>query len=459
MNSDEVELVWRERLPLGMNLLMNDDSGLVKVVEFPRGSQARSVVDTIGLNGDSFKGATITAVNGVRFGIDDQEDLVDALKEPGRPKAVTFLLTDSDEAERIRQFCGGFEEERKKEAAEASNTGDDEDLLDAINAVVLEDEGPIGVQFSNSPDDFCLVVEGFSKDVNGNILPAETCRMIDPGDILVSINDNVVLGEGGAGRDKALSLFEACGSQRPLKLGFAKPFVRHVVLTKEEGEEDDNSEDTISQSGPKDELILEEQTTEDGKKIVLLKGFRDVSGAVERSRVFLGDQLVHVNADAVGPAARDLGTASLSLDEIKQSTKDSNSYPIALIFARFKAANRWYGSGSTNISNAAKISVYIDEPADLGIEFDAGTNDGDIIVKSFLAVKGPIQRILLQRAKARQWEGLVLESIDGQAVPSYANTEMVFRAMQQSWNNNNKVEICFCDEKRKAWLRSFASPA
>lgn len=33
-----IELVWRERLPLGMNLLMNDDSGFLKVVDFPRGS-------------------------------------------------------------------------------------------------------------------------------------------------------------------------------------------------------------------------------------------------------------------------------------------------------------------------------------------------------------------------------------------------------------------------------------
>lgn len=34
----KIELVWRERLPLGMSLLMNDESGLLKVVEFPRGS-------------------------------------------------------------------------------------------------------------------------------------------------------------------------------------------------------------------------------------------------------------------------------------------------------------------------------------------------------------------------------------------------------------------------------------
>ena len=37
-SAKEVELVWREHLPLGMNLLMNDDSGLLKVVDFPRGS-------------------------------------------------------------------------------------------------------------------------------------------------------------------------------------------------------------------------------------------------------------------------------------------------------------------------------------------------------------------------------------------------------------------------------------
>ena len=33
-----IELVWRERLPLGMNLLMNDESGFLKIVDFPRGS-------------------------------------------------------------------------------------------------------------------------------------------------------------------------------------------------------------------------------------------------------------------------------------------------------------------------------------------------------------------------------------------------------------------------------------
>jgi hypothetical protein len=40
----KIELVWRERLPLGMSLLMNDESGLLKVVEFPRGSVSFCII-------------------------------------------------------------------------------------------------------------------------------------------------------------------------------------------------------------------------------------------------------------------------------------------------------------------------------------------------------------------------------------------------------------------------------
>lgn len=63
----EIELVWRDYAPLGINLLMNDDSGLIKVVEFPRGSQARSVATSSELDPDIFKGAIVATVNGSRY--------------------------------------------------------------------------------------------------------------------------------------------------------------------------------------------------------------------------------------------------------------------------------------------------------------------------------------------------------------------------------------------------------
>merc|ERR1740124_904526 len=63
----EVELVWREAVSLGIQLLMNDESGYMKVVDFPRGGQARNVAEAANLDPEIFKGATITAVNGKRF--------------------------------------------------------------------------------------------------------------------------------------------------------------------------------------------------------------------------------------------------------------------------------------------------------------------------------------------------------------------------------------------------------
>ena len=54
-NEDLVELVWRERLPLGLNILTNDKSGMLKVIDLPRGTQARQVAQTKQLDPDLFK--------------------------------------------------------------------------------------------------------------------------------------------------------------------------------------------------------------------------------------------------------------------------------------------------------------------------------------------------------------------------------------------------------------------
>jgi hypothetical protein len=104
-NANEVELVWRERLPLGMNLLTNDDSGRLKVVDFPRGSQARKVCTEKKIDADIFAGATVVAVNGSRF--EEQADLLDALRDPSRPKSVHFALSNAEDAERVRSFVEG----------------------------------------------------------------------------------------------------------------------------------------------------------------------------------------------------------------------------------------------------------------------------------------------------------------------------------------------------------------
>lgn len=73
--ADEVELVWRERVPLGLNILTNDESGYLKVIDLPRGTQARQVAQQAQLDPDIFKGSTIVSVNGRRYGPDNQVEL------------------------------------------------------------------------------------------------------------------------------------------------------------------------------------------------------------------------------------------------------------------------------------------------------------------------------------------------------------------------------------------------
>ena len=79
-DEEMVELVWRERVPLGLNLLTNDSSGYLKVIDFPRGTQARKVAQSKQLDPDLFKGATIERVNGRKYGPENQVELFSALK-------------------------------------------------------------------------------------------------------------------------------------------------------------------------------------------------------------------------------------------------------------------------------------------------------------------------------------------------------------------------------------------
>ena len=143
--SDLIELVWRDRIPLGMNLLLNDESGLLKVVDFPRGSQARTVCEKRNLDPAGFQGATIVAVNGIRY--TNEDDLFDALRDPNRPKTVQFELADTEDAERIRRFVEESQgDETSKKPKEVVQRKFESRCVEFI------DEGDLGIEFANAPD-------------------------------------------------------------------------------------------------------------------------------------------------------------------------------------------------------------------------------------------------------------------------------------------------------------------
>eukprot|EP00592_Proboscia_alata_P003598 CAMPEP_0194376146 /NCGR_PEP_ID=MMETSP0174-20130528/24627_1 /TAXON_ID=216777 /ORGANISM="Proboscia alata, Strain PI-D3" /LENGTH=1438 /DNA_ID=CAMNT_0039156715 /DNA_START=200 /DNA_END=4513 /DNA_ORIENTATION=- len=427
---NEVELVWREHLPLGMNLLMNDESGLVKIVEFPRGSQARLVVEESKLDAKVFEGATIMGCNGQRFDEFNQDELMDALKDPGRPKAISFKLANNEDAERIRSFVSGEIAAGSSEAlaiCDGSTSNQTNSTNSAINptqqqkhrsykikAVTISDAGPIGIQFSNSSDGFALIVDRFAKGDNGEVLPAKKNGTINQGDVLISVNGTKVIGENGIGRKHALELFQEFGAVRPLHLGFCENYCKSFVFSM-------TGDSVADVNGPVKELIfkeLRECSNSDNDKDeslsssadisssarittrVILNGFENVAGRLEASKVLIGDRLQTINNSLVDE------------NNLVPILTNADFYPLTMICSRpdyedqeaiSTTASRWASAAATAIMTGGleselhttgqkQIAVIVEHPTQVGCVFRReGSN---IYVGQFRAVKGPFQRLL-----------------------------------------------------------------
>ena len=298
-NAEEsVELVWRERVPLGLNILTNDASGYLKVIDLPRGTQARKVAQSKQLDPDVFKGATIMSVNGRRYGPDNQMELFAALKDPARPKAILFKLASTEELEQMEGITekgkgGGAEVAAKKEIEANPN--------DLVTVVDILEEGNIGIKFSSGGnEDFALAVSVFLRDAKGGQLPAERTGKIKAGDLLSHVNGTLVLGSKGTGKRRALVLLEEVGPmRRPLRLGFVKPYLHGIVLEKRREPEEESC------GGP-EELIFKEvkEAASNNENRIVLKDFALVEGAAETGGVFVGDNLAFINGIPVGAGCR-----------------------------------------------------------------------------------------------------------------------------------------------------------
>jgi len=442
---DFVELVWRERLPLGMNLLMNDESGLLKVVDFPRGSQARAVCEKRGLDPEEFKGATIIGVNGTEY--DDQEDLFDALKDPARPKTVRFELTGSEDAERVRRFVEGDEKEN-------SDDGMDVERVFALRDVVFKEPGELGIQFGTSLDNFGLVVQGFVEGEGGVVLAAQRSGKIHEGDLLMKVSGQAVVSTGGSGRQQAVNILENAASSRPLTLTFADPYLFAETVEKPAALPGRNE---VDDGGPQELVLGEEQ--HDRARRVVISGFVNVSGRVESGGIYIGDHLVFINGLPVGAGCRWLGVEpSPSLNEVYDMVKTDSSYPMGLTFARPRQTEgRWPSSpgGGRDFRDdeADTMCITVDTPEQLGCVFEQLRNH-DIVVGDFKAVPGAIQRAIGKYRKNKVH--LAVDSLNGQFVPSYATKDMVRSAVSRSWKSDGRVEMWLSDDMQKHWLHAMA---
>lgn len=433
-----VELVWRKNLPLGMNLLLNDDSGRLKIVDFPRGSQARAVCAEKEIDPDVFKGATIVAVNGSKY--EFQEDLLDALKNPARPKSILFELANPEDAERVKNFVEGSRSRSRKSPNKTLKVHKPRSF--ATHEVLFNEDREIGIEFMPGLDDFGLVVKGFVEGEAGIVLAAERDGSIHRGDILTHINGMLALGENGTGRKRALELLEEKGQYRPVTLTFARSYMFHQKFEK--------PAEGIADLGGPVELKLKEQN-----KRIVVHDFENVNGTAESGGVLIGDHLIFINGQAVGAGCLLVGQYQPpELSDVYAILREASNYPAALTFARPKqrTASRWIATNEKfAVDEAETICVTCDAFEQIGCVFQSQRNL-DITVSDLFAVPGPFQIAMRHHIDRDTMTELAIESINGQFVPSYASTSIVMNAMSRSWSTDKAVEIVFCDDELKDWV-------
>lgn len=441
-----IELIWRERLPLGMNLLTNDASGLLKVVDFPRGSQARAVCEKRNLDPALFEGATVVAVNGTEF--ETASDTFEALREPGRPKTIRFELAESEEAEKLRLFV---------EASKPPEKGTDGRIRGSsgrdlkFRSVEFMRDRELGIEFGTSADNACLVVTSFLEGPGGIVYEAEKSGKIKINDILTHINGVFVVGKEGPKR--AIALLEESATQRSVELKFSDPYMHQVYAekVKEVPGADCNG-------GP-DELLLEEILRKDGSKSVAITGFKEVSGMAEGGGIMIGDYLVFVNGNPVGAGCRWFDVVSKPvLDDVLEMLQDESAYPMGLTFARPRqGSSLWEASfGEQHLlrdDEAETICVTAESRERIGCLFNQ-EESGDITVRDFRGVPGLFHRAFVHCIGTDLPLPLSVESFNEQFVPSYATVDIVRSAMKRVWKSDDSVTMLLCDDRLKDWLYS-----
>ena len=167
--------------------------------------------------------------------------------------------------------------------------------------------------------------------------------------------------------------------------------------------------------------------------------------------------MVSINGIPVGAGCR-LAKSGLhpKINEVIGMLKQHS--PLELQFARANTtqtstAKRMLSSSplSLDIESAYTFNVAAPDFSQLGCKFAVGYNGTDIIVKGITGVDGIFQRTM--KAADLPFIGCVLESLDGEVVPSYANSQLIVNAMSRRWAANGKVEITFCNEKHRDSVR------
>ena len=312
----------------------------------------------------------------------EQTDILSALKEPGRPKSINFLLANDEAKEKVKRFVNGQTEDETSGDSSLSHDEDNGGLF-VVNEVVINEHKLVGLKLGKSIDGFSLLMKGYTGS-SVNMMSAQRAGKVSTGDVLSHVQGQIVLGEKGAGQDRALSILETV-KETPLSLGFVKPYLTLIKFQKLDGD-----------IGGPEELLFTEKKTELGSTRVVLKGLQDIDGIAESRGVFIGDHLIFVNSIPVGAGCRISKSPPPQLTEVYAMLQKEENYPIALTFARpSQKIERRNASYSLDINSAESLCVTGHSYHQLGFKLKTGRDRGEILVESFHAVKGMIMCVLV----------------------------------------------------------------
>lgn len=396
----------------------------MKVVDFPRGSQARKVAIDKELDPEIFKGATIAAVNGSNCAKKDRVDLLLALRDPSRPKTIKFILAPE------KNNAKSSPSPKKRPTGTTKSIG--------VSTLQIIDERPIGLQFAKSADN-CLILKGFIDEEREKDAIATGVSI---GDMLTHANGVLMIGEDSGSIDQVLSCLETVGLGRPLSLGFMPAHLRTLTFTTK----DEHGDPLIG--GPS-ELVLERKVSVDGSAQVLIQGYKYVDGSVESRGIFLGDHLIFINGMPVGTGMKLHPDGPIyNLKQVNEILNDDNSYPICLTFARpsSKSRNAAFDVESLDTKNMSVVAV---SRRQLGFEVGQGGQPNHYIVKKFNPVIGSLQLEIAKHFSRGYSTGLSLKFINGEKTPSYVSCDIVLNAIKRAWSKNDKLELVLCNEEIK----------
>jgi len=345
-----LDIVLEHPGPLGLHLDINEKRGFIRFSAPVKGGQAESIVAAatakyLGQD-QTLKGAYLVAINRTVVSGMSVPQALELLKTPDRPKVLSFVLP--------------------AHTLGSGNAASSDSAARMAPIVVQFSEPSLGMRLKASTTITDLVtVTGFARGPEGQVLPAEATKKIEPGFLLVDINGNRTWGSDI--KEVASNLKAAASVTTPVS-PMSLTFMR--------------TPDTLVsfQQTPFDLMIaLIGQAPE---SFIVVTGFSPTQGPIQATKkVSIGDTLISINGTATPCLSHEEATAAAAAAEeaaakAMAESGDGAGGQAAAVMANGKLPSKVGGVGQAEYDQAMTMLKTAAYPLTLG--FEGLTNKGKV---------------------------------------------------------------------------------